>query len=112
VTNAGLRDCLLLHSSLISSIIHSMMSEDIDFSSSIYFVMRCSGSLAGLPIKRLGVQIIAWAEICVEISAPSMSLANSAMMCSLYRGTMGPPAYAEAKKIKSPTLHTHVCLRS
>jgi len=69
-----------------------------------------------------GVQIPARAEIWFEISAPRAPLANSAMMSTLTahcqwedetvrESTGHPPSYAEAKKMKSLTLHTHGCPR-
>ena len=60
------------------------------------------------------------AEICVKISAQPSTLANSAMMSTLIvhcqwedemvrERTGHTPSYAEAKKMKSLTLHTHGC---
>ena len=74
---------------------------------------------------RFGVQIPAVAEVWFEISAPSAPLVNSAMMSTLTahchcqwedetvrERTGHPPSYAEAKKMKSFTLHTHGCPRA
>ena len=73
--------------------------------------------------RGLGVQIQARAEIWFENSALHAPLANSAMMSTLtlhcqwenemVRERTGRlPSYAEAKKMKSLTLHTHGCLRT
>jgi len=59
----------------------------------------------------------------VQVSAPSVSLANTAMMSTLTihcqledepvkERTDQPTSYAKAKKMKSPTLHTHGCSRA
>ena len=72
---------------------------------------------------RFGVQTPARAEISFELSAPHAPLANSAMTSTLTvhcqwedetvrERTGHPPSYAEAKKMKSLTLHTHGCLRA
>ena len=77
----------------------------------------------GLLIKRFGVQILGRAESWIEISAQPALLANSAMMstltvhCQWEDETMRerdgrPPSYAEAKKMKSLTFHTHGCPRA
>ena len=71
---------------------------------------------------RFGVQTPARVEIWLEISVTPAPLANSAMMSTLTghcqwedktmrERTGHPPSYAVAKKTKSLTLHTHVCLR-
>src|SRR6218665_1047484 len=76
-------------------------------------------------IRKVRVQISVKAEIWFEISAPPALrlLANSAMMSTLSvhcqwkdeterERTGPPPSYAEAKKIKSLTLHTHGWLKA
>jgi len=74
-----------------------------------------------MPVERFGAYIPVMAEICFEISAPSVvsvPLANSAVMNTLTThcqwGTVREktghlPLYAEAKKMKSLTLHTNGC---
>src|SRR6218665_3960281 len=67
-----------------------------------------------------GVQTPARADIWFDISNSPAPVANSAMMSTLtahcqwvdntLRERIGhPPSYAEAKKMKSLTLHTHSC---
>jgi len=62
----------------------------------------------------LGVQLLATADISLEMSAPSMSLANSTAMNALavlWEDKMERisclPSYAEAKKRKSLARHSH-----
>jgi len=81
--------------------------------------MRWSnGWCAGLPVMRLEVQIPARAEIWIEISAPPAPpsqlsyILNTLTAHYQWEGetarerTGHPRSYAEAKKMKSLTLHT------
>ena len=69
---------------------------------------------------RFGVQVLARAEIWIKISALPAPVANSAMMSTLTahfqwedetvrERTGHPHSYAEAKKMKSLTLHSSGC---
>src|SRR6218665_2283284 len=78
---------------------------------------------AGLPIVRFEVQIPAGAEILLEISAPpasprQLSYKSTLTACCQWEDetvrerTGHSPSYAEAKKMKLLTLHTHGCPRA
>src|SRR6218665_3458804 len=83
-----------------------------------------SALVVELLFERFEDQIPARAEIWFGVSAPSaLTIANSAMMSTLTvhcqcqdetvrERTGNPPSYAEAKKMKSLTLHTYGCLRA
>jgi len=49
----------------------------------LYSEFGVRGDHAGLPVERFGVQIPAGTEIWLEISAPLVSLVNSATMSTL-----------------------------
>src|SRR6218665_540755 len=71
---------------------------------------RFSGLCAGLPIMKFGVQIPVRAEIWNQISASASPLAKSAMMSTPHAASgkmRRSPSYAEAKKMKLLTFHTH-----